>query len=345
MDLHRTDRFVIREFRLDDAEAFAAGRNDASTAEFQSWSTPYPFERDEQRIREKMAMEGLVDGQWFGYAIAHPETDEVIGDVGFRSEWDGRSVELGYNLSPQARGQGIASDAAGWLIDSMFSELGVLRFHAALHPDNVASMMVLERLGFIYEGTARRAHWVDDVCTDDPRFGLLPSDRQAWKARPRNAPSTVELVEITPTNRATVFGLQTHRSQERFVAPMAKSAIDGLVPGPDDGGGTLVPWMRAVVADGEVVGFVMVAAPTPTNPYPFLWRLLIDRMHQRRGIGTKVLDLLVDHYRTAGTEKLLVSWEAGKGSPAPLYLAFGFVVTGQEEDGEVVASLPIREPL
>ncbi len=122
---------------------------------------------------------------------------------------------------------------------------------------------------------------------------------------------------------------------------MGKSMADALIPDLDDNGGILLPWFRAVIADGVLVGFVMVAEPTETNPFPMLWRLLVDRMHQRRGIGRKVLDLLADRYRSNGNEKLLVSWVPGRDSPEPMYLRFGFVPTGEICEGEIVAALTL----
>ncbi|MBA2317379.1 MAG: GNAT family N-acetyltransferase [Euzebyales bacterium] len=43
-----------------------------------------------------------------------------------------------------------------------------------------------------------------------------------------------------------------------------------------------------MVADQEIVGFVRLALRTPHHPEPYLWRLLIDRLHQRRGLGHRV---------------------------------------------------------
>jgi diamine N-acetyltransferase len=92
--------------------------------------------------------------------------------------------------------------------------------------------------------------------------------------------------------------------------------------------------MRAVVADGDIVGFVMLAITTEHHPEPFLWRLLVDRLHQRRGIGGRVLDLIVEECRRMGDRTLLTSWGEGKGSPRPFYLSHGFEPTGRSVDGE-----------
>lgn len=339
MVLYRDLRFVIRNFRVDDVDAYWAIRNDPSVAEFQSWSLPYPIEKSKEHVARFLELAKPTDGESFGYVIADPVTNAMLGDIVVILGWAGRSAEIGYSLTPRARGRGIATDAVREIIEHLFDVVGVTRISASLHPDNVASMMLLERLGFIYEGTARQSHWVDDVCTDDPHFGLLRSDWDAWNARLRTRPNLVELHPITSLNRADVFRVESHRSQLRFISPMANSAAHALAPDLDDNGGRIVPWLRAVVADGIVVGFVMVAEPTATFEHPMLWRLLIDRSHQRRGIGWKVLDLLADHFRTAGCNQLLVSWVPGRGSPEPIYLHYGFIPTGEVDGDELVATL------
>jgi diamine N-acetyltransferase len=114
---------------------------------------------------------------------------------------------------------------------------------------------------------------------------------------------------------------------------MAESFVDALFPEIVDGA-QVVPWLRAVAADGELVGFVMLALRTEHHPEPYLWRLLIDRLHQRRGIGQRVLELVAEEFRRMGDETLLTSWSEGKGSPRPFYLANGFEPTGNLIDGE-----------
>jgi RimJ/RimL family protein N-acetyltransferase len=344
MEPLRTERLVLRQLRLSDLAAFHAYRNDETTAEFQSWTVPYPLEKAEQVVGELAAMDGPADDTWFSYGIADPVTDQLLGDISVRLEWNGRAAEIGFTLAPDSRGKGIAFEAANRVIEHLLNDLGVQRLHASLHPDNYDSMSLLERLGMIYEGTSRQAYWVGDNCTDDPHFGMLRSDWESWHTRPRHRPEAVELVEVTHANRDDVFHLETHHSQRQFVSPMSKSAADALVPDRDDNGGISVPWFRAIVADGQIVGFVMVAEPTETNPKPYLWRLLIDRIHQRRSIGWRVLDLIAARYRTAGHERLDVSWHPSKGGPEPMYLRYGFVPTGEMYDDEIVATLALSSP-
>ncbi len=95
--------------------------------------------------------------------------------------------------------------------------------------------------------------------------------------------------------------------------------------------------MRAIEADRVIVGFVMLALSTPHHPEPYLWRLLVDRLHQRRGIASRALELVADECRAMGDSTLLVSWSEGKGSPRPFYLAHAFEPTGRVVDGETEA--------
>jgi diamine N-acetyltransferase len=99
--------------------------------------------------------------------------------------------------------------------------------------------------------------------------------------------------------------------------------------------------MRALTADDEIVGFVMLALATTHHPEPFLWRLLIDRLHQRRGIGARALDLVAEECLRMGDRALLTSWGEGKGSPRGFYLAHGFVPTGNLVDDETEGRLAL----
>ena len=155
---------------------------------------------------------------------------------------------------------------------------------------------------------------------------------------------TVTLREIGPDIEDAVSALRVAPGQQRFVATMAQSFYDA-VDEPEQNA-----WMRAVVADGIPVGFVMVSwkiGPVPGElwcPY-YLWRLLIDAEHQRRGYGAAAVGLVVDAVRADGADALLTSCVTGEGSPQPFYEGLGFVPTGElDPDGEVILSLDLRAP-
>ncbi len=333
----RTERLLIRPVRPDDVEAIVARRNHPEVAEYQNWTLPYPAERADALVAGLVAMDGPTDDEWWMATVADLDDTEVLGDLAVRLSWQGRTAEIGYTIARRWWGNGYAVEAAGAMVAHLFDELGVTRVEGSLHPGNQPSAMVLERLGLQFEGHTAGSFWVGEENSDDWLYGMTHPMWEAWRHRVRTPPTTVELTEVTETNMRAVLDLSIHRSQRLMVAPVAVSLSEALIlPATDS---HLVPWYRAVVADGDVVGFVMLARSSPGRSEPYLWRLTIDRMHQRRGIGRRVLDLLTDRCREWGDTAVKVSWLPGKGSPAPLYLGYGFEPTGEVDDGEVVGRL------
>lgn len=336
----RTDRLVIRAAEPGDVDALFARRNDPGVARLQAWELPYPRQRAEGIVAEAAAMAGPEDQKWWMATLVEHASGDIVGDLVVHMTNETRTAEVGYSLASTHWGRGYATEGLDALVDWLLAEYPITRLAGMLHPDNRASAMVLERTGFVFEGHTRLSFWLGDDNSDDWIYGMTRTDRAAWMARPQTAPDAIRLVPVTQANKAALLALRTHRSQQAFVDPMPESFADALLPDPWDGE-PLVPWLRAVEADGVLVGFVMLALPTSTMPDPYLWRLLIDRMHQHRGIGARVLGLVADECRGMGANQLFTSWTEGKGSPRPFYLARGFEPTGRIVQGETEARLDL----
>lgn len=339
-----TDRLRLRIMRPEEAPILARYRNDPEVARYQDWHLPFTVADAERLLAGQAGVTDLLADDWVQIAIERRDEDPVVvgdvlvGDVAVGLRGDGIAL-IGYTLAPEHQGRGYASEAAAAIVDAIFEHTSVHRIVATLDPQNHASMRVIEPLGFRYEGTARAAEPIRGEWLDDARFAVLRADRDAWLARPRDRPAHVELVEITPDLLRRVLALETHRFQRQFVAPMELSLAQALVP-PTYVGEPMVPWFRAVVADGVVVGFVMLGEPMASQPAPYLWRLLIDRHHQGRGIGAAVIGILAERLRAEGHTAMDVSWVDAPGGPRRFYERLGFVPTGViDDDGEVEARL------
>ncbi|MCY7300708.1 MAG: GNAT family N-acetyltransferase [Ilumatobacteraceae bacterium] len=337
MVILQTPRLRLRVAREADAATMAAYRSDPEVAKYQDWDMPYTLERAVAGAAKQAEFDDVVEGSSVSFAI---ELDgDVIGDIVACVRDGGGIAEMGYTLAPRHQGHGYATEAANAMVDHLLQH-GVHRIEASLDPENIASMRVLEVVGMRMECLARDAYLVRGEWVDDLRYSLVAQDRAAWLQRPRTPAGKVELVEITPEDAYLWGRLQTHHSQERFVSPMARSFRDALFPEMYEGG-AMVPWMRGILADGERVGFMMLGMVTEHHPEPYLWRLLIDRLQQRRGLGTHVLAVLCDQLRLWGHPTLTTSWSQGPGSPEPFYLSHGFVPTGEMDDDEVIGRLQL----
>lgn len=338
----RTERLILRPPRLRDAEAAYERRSLAEVARYQDWEMPYTRERAARSMARVAAMDGPVDGAGWTITVVDAEAPErILGDLAVELRWGGRTGYVGYTFHPDHWGRGYAAEAAQALVRYLFTEAEVGRIESSLHPDNLPSARVLEACGLAFEGHTRQSFWVGDECSDDMLYGMTRADWDAWCSRPRHRPGRVALVPVTASNRRAVGQLAVHKSQERFVPPMLDNFRDALVP-PSRQGGALVPWYRAIEADGEIVGFLMAAEMTTTQANPRLWRLLVDRMHQRRGIGTAALDQFERWCRERGADAVEVSWTEGPGSAAPLFRARGYDASGTRDSSPVHAVKPLR---
>lgn len=334
-----TERLSITMLGREHITEFTRYRNLDAIARYQDWPLPFTRDHAHRLVDQLEALSGPTAGGWVQLAI---ERDgELIGDLAVWLD-DHESVAMvGYTLAPEHHGLGYASEALGALVDWLFHRRRVHRIAATIDPRNLASARVLEHCGFEYEGTARSAALVRGEWSDDARFSLLEPDWTTWRARPTDAPDEVRLTEVTPDNLRAVLRIDRSFSQRDLVAPVAASLAQALVP-PVTHGETMVPWVRVIEADGELAGFVMLAEPTRREPHPYLWRLVIDRRYQRRGIGERALREIARLRHAAGATHLDVSYvPAVSGSPEPFYLRLGFVPTGRVEDGEVEARLDL----
>jgi GNAT superfamily N-acetyltransferase len=151
----------------------------------------------------------------------------------------------------------------------------------------------------------------------------------------------IELVQVTDANRAAVTAIHGGLAEGRFVSSVADSMLEAAET-PEGS-----PWYRAAYVDGEPVGFVMLSwdvTPKPPDiigPW-FLWKLIVDERHQRRGIGRAIVEEVVRIIRAQGAAELMTSHVIAEGGPDGFYERLGFVPTGAyDPNGERILRLDL----
>ena len=77
----------------------------------------------------------------------------------------------------------------------------------------------------------------------------------------------------------------------------------------------------------------------------YLWRLMIDHRHQRKGYGKKALDLVCEKTRLAvKADHMLSSYVEGPHGPEHFYMSYGFRKTGRFRNNgrEIEIVLPLK---
>lgn len=153
----RTNRLVLRPFRIGDAAAFAAYRSDPEVARYQSWSAPYRLEAARELIGQMVGRTRAEVGAWNQIAIEDAEGAGLIGDCAFRLDSEEQAT-IGFTVARAHQGRGYATEAARGLAGQLFAGMRLERVRAECDAENVASQRVLERVGM-----RREAHYAKHV--------------------------------------------------------------------------------------------------------------------------------------------------------------------------------------
>jgi ribosomal-protein-alanine N-acetyltransferase len=181
-----TPHLRLRQFRADDAGPMHDCFTSPEAMRF--WNQPVHT----KRIETERAVRNFIDctpSYYRFWAVADAETDRCFGLVNYH---DGhirsKRVCIGYIIDPARQRRGIATEAVSAMLDFCFGELGLHRAQAFIHPDNTASIALVEKLGFHREGLLRESLRVTDTWRDELLYALLTADWQSARQR-RDAPT------------------------------------------------------------------------------------------------------------------------------------------------------------
>lgn len=160
----RTERLLLRRPKLDDLDAIFEIMSNPVAMRY--WSTLPHANRDVTRpwLDKKIARNAAGGEDYF------IELDgRVIGEVGA-----GRLPDFGFMIHPDYWGRGFATEASTGFIAHAFRNTAATELLADVDPRNIASLRVLDRLGFVETGRAERTfllgdEWCDSVYLALPR--------------------------------------------------------------------------------------------------------------------------------------------------------------------------------
>ena len=112
------------------------------------------------------------------------------------------SATIGYWVSERFAGKGITPTAVALATDACFTEYALHRMEICIRPENVASLRVVQKLGFRYEGLRRRYIHIDGDWRDHYAFALTREDvPQGVLARWLNGEVPPDAATIPPSDR------------------------------------------------------------------------------------------------------------------------------------------------
>jgi ribosomal-protein-alanine N-acetyltransferase len=172
-----TARLRLRPFNDSDADGLFALHSNVNALRY--WDSPPWSERlraeqfitacrqmAEEGTGSRLAVDRVADGAFIGWCSL--------------TRWnpDYRSASMGYCFDDAAWGSGYATEAARAVLQWAFDTLDINRVQAETDTRNAASARVLEKLGFVREGTLREDCVVNGDVSDSWVYGLI---RREWQ--------------------------------------------------------------------------------------------------------------------------------------------------------------------
>jgi len=168
-----TERLILRAWNIEDADDFYEYAKHPEVGLNGGWE-PHTSKDISAKIIKYFIEEGDI------WAIVLKENNKVIGSVGLHSDSKRAGInvkELGFVVSADYWGQGIATEAAKRVIVHAFDDMGldlVSTYHKSF---NARAKRVIEKCGFTHEGMLRQAsRRYDNLIFDAMCYSILKSE-------------------------------------------------------------------------------------------------------------------------------------------------------------------------
>ena len=154
-----TDRLIVRPYEEADAPLLFPLVSNPNSTKYTLWEHHKTIDDTDFFVRD-YARSRYAEGVPEPMALAWKDDPErkPIGSVGcFWGSHPHRTMELGYWLAEPFWGRGLMAEACRAMVTYSFLSLQPERIQARVIEGNTASIRVLEKLGFRFEGTLRSA--------------------------------------------------------------------------------------------------------------------------------------------------------------------------------------------
>jgi RimJ/RimL family protein N-acetyltransferase len=137
---------------MEDAPSLAKHANNRRVSATLRDRFPYPYGLNDAKNFIDRAISARPEKS-FCIEVKH----SAVGGIGFRLGEDvhRQSAEFGYWLAEELWGKGIMTEAVTALVNYCFENFSLNRIFASAYANNPASVRVLEKAGFTFEGRLR----------------------------------------------------------------------------------------------------------------------------------------------------------------------------------------------
>jgi len=142
----KTGRLILRPFEPGDVEPAFGWFGDPIVMRFTPTGPDTSIEQTKARLANYQQHQ--ITHGFSKWIILERQLGRAIGDSGLLKLEEHGWIDLGFRLAQSYWGKGLATEAASSWVRAAFDDLHIDRLTALVHPENVASIRVLEKLRF-----------------------------------------------------------------------------------------------------------------------------------------------------------------------------------------------------
>jgi len=174
-----SDRITLRQINQKDAQALYSLRADSRVMQY--IDRPLATSIDDANEFINKINNSLITGDGISWAISLKDDPVMIGNIGlWRIIKENYRAEIGYMLHTAFQGKGIMQECFDLVLHYGFNDLKLHSIEANINPENLASMKLLEKNGFVREAYFKENFFYDGRFLDSAIYSLL---EPAWKER------------------------------------------------------------------------------------------------------------------------------------------------------------------
>ena len=167
-----TERLLLREIKPEDVKEVFGIR---SNADVMKYFGKDPLNSEDEALELiDLTTEAYRKKEGIRWGISFKNSGKLIGSGGiWRILKQHLRGEVGYELSQDHWKKGIMSEALAEMIKFSFANMNLHTIEANLDPANIASVKLLEKLGFKKEGHIKESYYQNSIFTDTAIYSLI----------------------------------------------------------------------------------------------------------------------------------------------------------------------------
>jgi len=322
----QTERLILRPLSLDDAEhIFKTWTNDPDVEKYMIWDLHQTVNDTIEWLKTEVSKIKSNDNYTWG--MISKENKELFGTISIHKEKNSDIFILGYNIAKAYWSNGFTTEAGKTVLQFANNTLGITKFFCRHAVENIASMKVIKKLGFVYfkdgsyESFSGRKHFQSkdyflDLNIKTPKIddakAMARIITDCWKDAYKNILPKKFLDNLSYEDRENKIKSSILGTYEKFTSNMI------------------------IYSDMTVKGVAFYGKNICNLPENFgeIVVLYVDIAEQRNGIGRKLVSWVKNELKQKGFTDMII-WCLKDNLPSiEFYKAMGGIIS-DERDFEI----------